>query len=136
MNLGQARWTIAVLGILAPYLARIPGAFLYGTRWLTSYFGDVIWAPLFFGAFNAVCWVPAVLATRGYRHASSAWFPAVGALGSSAALHATIDLAADAQAAIALVVIPFYTLPFTLLGWWLGRRWDVRRSQRSRETAG
>ena len=127
MTPGRARWAIAIAGILTPYLARIPGMLTHGASWLTSYFGDTLWAPLFFGAFNAVCWVPAVLATRSYRHASAAWFPAVGALGSSAALHSTIDLAADAQAAIALVAIPFYTLPFTLLGWWLGRRWDRRR---------
>jgi hypothetical protein len=129
MTLPQVRWAIAIAGILTPYLSRIPGTFVHGPGWLTSYFGDTLWAPLFFGAFNAVCWVPAVLATSGYRRASSAWFPAIGALGSSAALHANIDLAADAQAAIALVIIPFYTLPFTGLGWWLGRHWDRRRSR-------
>lgn len=129
MTLRRARWTIAIAGILAPYLARIPGTLIHGPGWLTSYFGDTFWAPLFFGVFNAVCWVPAVLATRSYRHAASVWFPAVGALGSSMALHAAVDLAADAQAAIALIVIPFYTLPFTLVGWWLGRLYDRRRAR-------
>lgn len=127
--LARARWLIAALGVLTPYLARLPGMFFHGPGWLTSYFGDVIWAPLFFGGFNAICWLPAVLATLTYRHARSAWYPAVGALGSSAALHATVDLAADAQAAIVLIVIPFFTLPFTATGWIIGHYADRRRTR-------
>lgn len=122
------RWIIAILGILMPYLARLPGIPAHGTGWLTSYFGDTFWAPLFFGLFNAVAWVPAVLATLTFRHASSAWYPAVGALASSAWLHSLVDLSADAQAAIALVVLPFYTLPFTATGWIIGYFVDRRIS--------
>jgi len=48
--------------------------------------------------------------------------------------HATLDLAADAQAGIALIFIPIYSLPLVGLGWLLGlgvdRVWR-RRSGRA-----
>ena len=128
--LRRARWTLAVLGIIAPYLARLPGIPTHGLGWLTSYFGDHWIAPLFFGAFNAVAWVPAVLLTLTYRHPQSVWFPAIGLVGSSLWLHSLVDLSADAQAAIALVVLPFYTLPFTATGWLLGHFYDRRLAAR------
>ena len=124
MTLKQMRWSIAILGICMPYLARIPGTFTHGAQWLISYFGDGLGAVAFFGAFNVICWGAALLATLGYRHAQSAWFPTVAALGSSAWLHSTVDLAADAQAALALVFIPFMTLPFTATGWIIGHLVD------------
>lgn len=123
------RWIIAILGILTPYLARLPGVPEHGWWWLTSYFGDTFWAPLFFGAFNAVCWVPAIMGSLLYKQPSSAWYPAVGALASSAVMHSTVDLSADAQAALALVVLPFFTLPFTATGWIIGYYVDRAKSK-------
>ena len=114
------RWIIAILGIATPYLARLPGIPEHGWLWLTSYFGDNLWAPLFFGAFNAVCWAPVIFGSFLYKKPSTIWYPAVGALASSAVMHSTVDLAADAQASLALVVIPFLTLPFTATGWIIG----------------
>lgn len=113
-------WIVALLGIAMPYLARLPGIAEHGWWWLSSYFGDNLFAPFFFGAFNAVCWVPVIVGSRLYKLPSSIWYPAVGALASSAVMHATVDLSADAQAALALVVIPFLTLPFSATGWIIG----------------
>lgn len=124
MTFKQIRLVIIVLGIAMPYLARLPGVATHGSSWLTSYFGNGLPALLFFGAFNAICWGAALLATVGLRHVRSAWFPAVAALGSSAWMHSTVDLAADAQAALALVFIPFMTLPFTATGWIIGYFYD------------
>lgn len=124
MTFKQIRWVIVVLGIAMPYLARLPGIATHGSSWLTSYFGNGLLAFLFFGAFNAICWGTALLATMGLRNPRSAWFPVIAALGSSAWMHSTIDLAADAQAAIALVFIPFLTLPFTATGWIIGYYYD------------
>jgi len=121
-------WIVAILGILMPYLARLPGIPGHGWGWLSSYFGDNLMAPLFFGAFNAVCWVPVIVGSRLYKRPSSIWYPAVGALASSAVMHATVDLSADAQAALALVVIPFLTLPFSATGWIIGYLVERARS--------
>ena len=63
---------------------------------------------------------PAVLATFTFRKPATAWYPAVFALASSAWLHSLTDLSSDAQAAIALVILPFYTIPFTATGWIIG----------------
>ncbi len=121
-------WIVAILGILMPYLARLPGIPEHGWSWLISYFGDNWMAPLFFGAFNAVCWVPVIIGSKLYKQPSSIWYPAVGALASSAVMHATVDLAADAQAALALLVIPFLTLPFSATGWIIGYLVERTRS--------
>lgn len=122
------RWTVAILGILMPYLSRLPGISEHGWPWLTGYFGDTLWAPLFFGAFNAVCWAPVIVGSGLYKRPSTIWYPAVGALASSAVMHSTVDLAADAQAALALVVIPFLTLPFSATGWIIGYMVERARS--------
>lgn len=123
------RWIVAILGIAIPYLSRLPGVSEHGWSWLTSYFGDTLWAPLFFGAFNAVCWAPVIVGSQLYKIPSSIWYPAVGALASSAVMHSTVDLAADAQAAIALVIIPFLTLPFSATGWIIGYMVERARKQ-------
>jgi len=114
------RWLVAILGVLTPYLSRLPGVPGNGWGWLTSYFGDTFYAPLFFGAFNAVCWGAVILGSLAYHRPQTIWFPAAGALLSSFWMHSTVDLAADAQAAIALVIIPFLTLPFSATGWIIG----------------
>jgi hypothetical protein len=124
MTLKQVRWAIIILGILAPYLGRLPGIAEHGLQWLTSYFGSGLLAVLYFGAFNAICWGAALLATTFYKHARSAWFPGLAAIISSAWMNSTVDLAADAQAALALIFIPFMTLPFTATGWIIGYYYD------------
>lgn len=121
------RWIVALLGIATPYLARLPGVAEHGWWWFTSYLGDNLWAPLFFGAFNIVCWAPVIVGSLLYRAPSSIWYPAAGALGSSAVMHSTVDLSADAQAAVILVFIPFLTLPFAATGWIIGYTIDRAR---------
>lgn len=122
-----ARIVVVVIGILLPYLARIPGALQHGSHWLTSYFGDPghrLGAVLFFGAFNAIAWGSVLLATMTYRSPHAVWFPAVLGFGFLAFVHSTYDLASDAQAAVGLVFIPIYSLPFILAGWLLGLVFD------------
>lgn len=117
MTLTTLRWATVILGVLMPYLARLPGIPEHGMDWLTSYFGTGVAAIVFFGLFNAVSWGAALLTSFTLQRVSTALLPPVAALGSSAWLHSTVDLAADAQAAIALIVIPFFTLPFTATAW-------------------
>ena len=131
----RARLLIAIVGILLPYAARIPGALIHGIPWLTSYFGSAWWAFLMFAAFNAVNWGSILIATLAYRHARSAWFPAVLGFALPIAAHTAVDLSADAQAAVALVVIPFASLPGVVVGWLLGL-WYDRRTSHPIEPAG
>lgn len=80
-----ARIGVVVIGILLPYLSRIPGVMTHGWPWLTSYFGDPghqIQAILFFGAFNAIAWGSILLASLTYRSPYAICFPAVLGFGS------------------------------------------------------
>jgi hypothetical protein len=118
--LDRVRIAIAVVGILLPYLARIPGVFAHGQQWLTSYFGTGTLAILFFGAFNAINWGAILVGTLFYRSVAAALLAAVLGFAPLAVAHSTIDLSADAQAAIALVILPIFSLPFVVIAWLLG----------------
>jgi hypothetical protein len=124
-----ARLLVIVVGVLLPYLARIPGMAVNGVGWFTSYLGGGLAGVAFIGAFNAVCWVSILAATCTYRHARSVWFPAVLGFALPAIVHASVDLAADAQAAIVLVFIPLYSLPLVFIGWLIGRWYDRKISR-------
>lgn len=133
-----ARISVVVIGILLPYLARIPGAILYGPEWLTSYFGDPghrLFATLFFGAFNAIAWGSVLLTTMTYRSPHATWFPAMFGFGFLALVHGIYDLTSDAQAAIGLIFIPIYSLPFVLVGWLLGLGLDWFWQRRARNVS-
>lgn len=126
----RARWIIVVLGVILPYVARMPGMFIHGDEWLTSYTHVGIGGLLFFAALNAITWGTILLATTGMKHARSAWFPAVLGFAVPVLGHATLDLAADAQAAIALIFIPMFGVPGALIGGLLGRWYDRRVQKR------
>lgn len=115
------------VGILLPYLARLPGVFVFGVDWFTAYLGDGIGAVLFLEGLNGVCWGSILGASFTYRHARSVWFPAVLGFAFPAIAHACLDLSSDSTAAVAIVFIPLYSLPLVFLGWLLGL-WFDRRS--------
>jgi hypothetical protein len=99
-----------------PYLARIPGTLSRGSSWLTSYLGGGIGGFLFFGGFNAMVWGTLIGLSYLVRKPSPLIVPSVAGFGFLAYAHAHLDLASDAQAAVALVFIPIYALPFVLFG--------------------
>lgn len=107
------RLLIVVVAIVLPYLARIPG----GARWLEQYTSAGLGGLLFITACDAVAlgWMLAwTLAIRRRR-----WWtlPCGAGFACLAWAHGGLDLAADAQAAIALVFIPFLALvPITVGG--------------------
>jgi hypothetical protein len=125
-----ARILIVVIGILLPYLARLPGTFVNGIDWFTSYFGTGIGAVIFFEVFNAICWGSILGTSFSYRHSCSVWFPAGFGFAFLAVSHAFLDLASSSTAAIALVFIPIYSLPFVLIGWLVGLWFDRRLSRK------
>jgi hypothetical protein len=127
----RERILIVIVGILLPYLVRIPGMTVKGTDWLTSYFGDGIGAMLFFGAFNAVCWGSILLASFSYKTPSAIWFPAVFGFAFPAIANAFLDLSSDSMASVALVFIPIYSLPLVFIGWLIGFWYDRKISTKS-----
>jgi hypothetical protein len=126
-----ARIAVVAFGILLPYLARIPGMLARGPDWLTSYFGSGLGAFVFFGAFNAINWGAILIGTLFFRTIPAVVVAALIGFGLPAYAHATLDLASDAQAAIGLIFIPIYSLPFVGVGWLLGFALDRALRRRS-----
>ncbi|HVK94744.1 MAG TPA: hypothetical protein VM571_08455 [Noviherbaspirillum sp.] len=113
-------WYVIGLGVVWPYLARVPGTFIHGHKWLTSYFPSLE-GVVFFGIFNLIPWGALALLRASYRNSVIPfWSAAAAALCFLFYVHSRLDLAADAQAAIALVFIPIYSVGAVLLGWGAG----------------
>lgn len=125
------RWVV-LIGVMLPFVVRIPGVATHGEQWLTSYLGCA--APLLLSAFNAICWGSILLGSYLYRHAWAILFPALSGFGYLAWQHARLDLSADAQASLALIFIPIYSLPFVLVGWLFGLAVDVSVSWAERQS--
>lgn len=129
MTMRKARLIVMLAGILLPYAARLPR----GLQWLGQYTDESIGAWLFLGAFNAIAWGAIIAASFLYKRPSSLWAPALLGFGFLAFAHYSLDLAADAQAAVALVFIPIYALVPIALGAVIG--FFVDRTMRRQEVA-
>lgn len=105
-----ARVRIVLLGVLAPYLARVPGIAANGLEWLTDYVGNVA-AIAFLQSFNAIAWGSLVFLSYFVRRPIAIAVPALVGLGFVARAHSGLDLAGDPQNGVALVFIPIYALP-------------------------
>lgn len=106
MNMTVARVLIVLIGASLPYLARLPG----GADWLAQYTDTGVFGWLFFGAFNAIAWGALLALTARFKRPTSILPACLLGYGFLAWAHSTVDLAADAQAAIALVIIPIFAL--------------------------
>jgi len=123
-----ARLLVVVTGVALPYMARWPGVIIKGPEWFGQYLQGGMGGMILLGFFNALCWGGVLLGSLCYRHPRSVWFPLALGFALPAYGHATVDLSADAQAAVALVFIPIYSLPLVLLGWLLGLWYDRTRT--------
>lgn len=112
----KIRIAIVVVGILLPYLVRIPG----GSSWLHQYTDVGIGGFLFFGIFNAIPWIAILSFTFLYKRKLSIIAPALFGFIPLAWVHSVYDLSADAQAAIGLVFIPIYALVPIAMGGIIG----------------
>ncbi|KRG43128.1 hypothetical protein ARC20_10085 [Stenotrophomonas panacihumi] len=126
MRKALLRVLIVVFALVLPYLSRLPG----GREWLgqLTYGG---WGGfLFLAACSAVVWGGLLLCSWLYRRMSSLWIPALLGYGFLAWVYGSIDLRADAQAALGLLIAPMYSLAPMLLGgligWWFDRRPRIR----------
>lgn len=101
-----SRLAIVIVGVLLPYAARLPG----GAAWVRQYTEAGIGGFVFIQAFNALAW--GSLLALSFRIRRPAWLllPCLAGFGFLAWAHCRLDLAADAQAAIAVVFFPVYAL--------------------------
>ena len=121
----KARTTIIVVGILCPYLVRLPR----GLDWLAQYTGTEMAAGLegfmFISVFNAIAWGSLIALSFLYQRVESLAIPSVLGFGFLAWAHFNLDLRSDAQASVALVFIPIYAsvviVAGGLLGWFYDR---------------
>ena len=119
--------------IALPYLSRIGG----GWEWVAQYVppaDQLISGLLFFAAFSAIPGVMLVALASGPKGGSRRSLVIAFVLMSAltAFFHHDYDLASDAQAAIGLVVIPFYVAGCGLVAFFLtvAAEWLWKRSPR------
>ncbi|WP_280553603.1 hypothetical protein [Halomonas sp. 25-S5] len=120
MTMRKARFIIVLFGIVLPYLARLPR----GTEWLGQYTDMGVGGWLFFGALNAIAWGCILALSFIYERPVSLLAPCILGFGFLAWAHGTLDLSADPQAAIALIMIPVYALVPIAVGGALGYALD------------
>lgn len=106
MTMRKARWIIFLVGVLLPYVVRLPR----GLAWLGQYTEGGLAAWAFLQASNAVAWGAILALSFVYRRPISLLPAAILGFGFLAYAHHTLDLSADPQAAIALVFIPLRAL--------------------------
>ncbi|WP_426701385.1 hypothetical protein ACPPVV_18850 [Rhodanobacter sp. Col0626] len=123
MTMRNARFILVLVGVLLPYAARLPR----GIGWLQQYTDTGMGGWLFLSAFNAIAWGAMLAISFMYRRPASLVAPCLLGFGFLAWAHGTMDLGADAQAALALVIIPIYALlPIAVggaIGYIVDRRW-------------
>ncbi len=131
MTLKHARILIIAIGILLPYLSRLPG----GSAWLSQYLDTDVGGFLFLAAFNAIAWGSLLAISFIYRFLLSLLVPCLTGFGFLAWSHYTLDLSSDAQASLALMFIPIFTLLPIAIGAVVGYLIDIylrkRYSKRS-----
>lgn len=105
---------LIIVGALLPFLARLPGCVVKGNvYWLSQYMqgaGEIF----LIEAFNLIPIAAAVVSALLFRRY---WLLPVGAgYGFLFVCYSLLDLASDAQAAVSLLFIPIYSLPFFFVG--------------------
>lgn len=118
----KARLAVVLIGILLPYLARLPG----GMDWLDQYTGTGLAGALFLGALNALAWGSLLAISFFYRKPLSLFVAALPAFLFLAWTHYSLDLSSDAQSALGIVMFPVYALLPVLIGGISGYLLDKR----------
>lgn len=110
------RLVIVIVGILLPYAVRIP----FGPAWVMQYTSAGVVGFVFLEACNAIAWGSLIALSGVIRRPAALLIPCALGFGYLAWAHATLDLAADAQAGIAVVFIPIHALLPIALGGLVG----------------
>lgn len=122
MPMHRARLLVAGLGLPLPLLARLPG----GLAWLAQLTDSGWQGLLFLSGCNAIAWLAMLGISLLYRRPLSLLAPCLPGFGFLAWGYFSLDLAADAQAAIGLVILPIYALAPIALGGLVGYLSDRR----------
>ena len=109
--LTHARAGIVIVGVLLPYVARIPGAIVYGREWIDVYLDASLGGFMFLEAFNAMAWGSLFVLSYLLRKPSPLIFPSLAGFGFLGFAHGRVDLSAAGHAGVALVYIPILALP-------------------------
>jgi len=108
------------IGLLVPFIARLPSVPLRGWDWFTDYLPG-IGGILFFSAFNLI---PSValfgLGKAGKRAPLAYWFAVAGLVAFLLWAHGTVNLRSSSTAAIALLFVPIYAIGAVAAGWGIG----------------
>ncbi|AZR21090.1 hypothetical protein [Xanthomonas vasicola] len=123
MTLASARFLLVLTGVVLPYAARLP----FGLEWLQQYTDTGAGGWLLLVGFNAIALGALLGISFLYRRPIALLVPCLIGFGALAWAHATLDLRADAQSALALIFIPIYALLPTAVGGALGYLLDQRR---------
>jgi hypothetical protein len=114
--MGTARVLIAVVGAVLPFGIRLLG----GPDWVGQYTAGGVTSILFISAMNAPTWLTLLRLTYVYRRPISLAAPCLMTFGFLARFHSSLDLSADAQAAIGVVFVPIAAIPFACVGAFAG----------------
>ena len=127
MTMSKARFMLVVVGIFLPYLARLPR----GSEWLEQYTDAGLRGWLLLGALNAIAWGAILAVSFKYERPASLVAPCLLGFSYLAWAHGTLDLSTNANAPIALVIIPVYALVPIAVGGVIGYVVDrmLRRSE-------
>lgn len=106
MTLAKARLLLVLFGLVLPYAARLP----FGLDWAQQYTRADVGGHVLLGGFNAIAWGALLGISFLYRRPIALSIPCLCGFGTLAWAHATLDLRADAQSALALIFIPIYAL--------------------------
>lgn len=111
----------AGVGLLVPFIARLPAVPLRGWEWFSDYFPG--WGGLpFFSAFNLVPATALFIAGKASRRAPLAyWFALAAMTGFLLWAHGGINLRSSSTAVIGLIFIPLYAIGAVPIGWIVGR---------------
>lgn len=118
----KARLALVLIGILLPYLARLPG----GLDWLAQYTSTGLAGTLFLGVLNAIAWGSLLAVSFLFRKPVSLFVAALPGFLFLAWAHYSLDLAEDAQSALGIVMFPVYALLPVLIGGISGYLLDKR----------
>ncbi len=109
-----------IVGLLIPFIARLPSVPVRGLEWLTDYFPGAV-GLLFFSAFNLIPSGAWYAIGKGSKKTPVAfWFSVAGGLAFLLWAHGSVNLSSSSTAAIALLFIPIYAVGAIVAGWVLG----------------
>ena len=126
MSLKRLHLKIALVGVLMPYVARLPR----GIEWVQQYTNVGLMGNLFLGALNAIPWGCMIAASSVFRDKRLVVFPCAFGFAALAWGHYSLDLKSDSTAAIALVIIPVYATMAVGIGTGLGLAIDWLKARR------